>query len=572
VWTCHAQRRIASHNNALLFDAQVGLLGDTLARAGVARRVVTGTDARSDIPLALADRDGVVAAARGDRAVEVFEAKILVGLTAPFQRRAALEAFDATTLNTVLAGLDPARDAVLVLAPGQSPGPLTTTVASLRAPGLRPGLLRSAYTRHAGVVALVDVAPTILDLLRVERPSRMEGRPFEFGRAGGDLEHRLAWLADTNTRAQFRDRAVTQAGGVFAGCVFTLAGLAAIWLPRARRRDAGVAALEIAALALLFFLPVTALAGLMDFAQSGLRTYWWFVVGASILAAVAVYSSADRRSITPVIVALSAVVGVIVVDVLTGARLQFNGTFGYSPTIGGRYAGLGNLGFAQLAAGAVLLAGLVAHRIGGRRGAWCASAILALAIVVDGLPFFGADVGGVLSMVPAFGVTAAMLFGWRFRWRLVAAFGAAAVVLLGLFAAIDLARAPDQRTHLGRLLGGNGGDLWVVLHRKLDANLDVVGATRFAFILPLVYVAIAAYVWRSPGPLGVMRARIPAMNAALAGLGIVVVLGTLLNDSGIAITGIMLGVVVPVLVILTARVGLAPAMGASARDAELVQT
>ena len=74
--------------------------------------------------------------------------------------------------------------------------------------------------------------------------------------------------------------------------------------------------------------------------------------------------------------------------------------FGYSPTVAGRFAGLGNLGYAQLAAGAVLLAGLLAYRIGGRRGALVAIALLGVAIIVDGAPFFGSDVGGVLSMVP----------------------------------------------------------------------------------------------------------------------------------------------------------------------------
>ncbi len=487
---------------------------------------------------------------RSDRSVEILEASSLVDASSALQRRAALQAFD-TELTRLR--LDTAYDAVLVVAPGPPPGPLTTTVASLRVPGLRPGLMRSAYTRRAGVVALVDVAPTILDLFDIDRPSHMEGRPFEFGRADGNLDSRIEWLANTNDRAQFRDRAITQAGGVFAACVFTLAGLAAIWLPRARGRDRGVAALEIAALALLFFLPATYLAGLMDFAHSGLRTYWWFVAGASIIPAIAVNSITDRRSITPAIVALAAVVGLIIVDVVTGARLQFNGTFGYSPTIGGRYAGLGNLGFAQLAAGAVLLAGLIAHRVGGRRGAWYASALLAVAIVVDGLPFFGADVGGVLSMVPAFGITAAMLFGWRFRWRLLALFGAAAVALVAIFAAVDLSRPADQRSHLGRLLGGNGGDLSIVLRRKLDANLDVIGATPFAFLLPIVYVALGVYVWRSPGPLGVVRGGMPAMTAALAGFGIVTVLGTVLNDSGIAITSVMFGVLIPVLVILAAR-------------------
>src|SRR4029077_5776222 len=135
----------------------------------------------------------------------------------------------------------------------------------------------------------------------------------------------------------------------------------------------------------------------------------------------------------------------------------------------------------------------------------------------------------VLSMLPAFGVTVAMLFGWRFRWRLLALFGAAAGALLALPAAIDLARPADSRSHLGRVLGGNGGDLWVILRRKLDANLAVLGSTRFTFILVLVYLAVAYLVYRSPGPLRVVRDRIPELTASLAGLGIVAVLGTLLN-------------------------------------------
>ena len=97
-----------------------------------------------------------------------------------------------------------------------------------------------------------------------------------------------------------------------------------------------------------------------------------------------------------------------------------------------------------------------------------------------------------------------------------------------------------------------------------------MGATPFAILLPIVYLAIAYYVWRSPGPLGVVRVRMPAMTAALAGLGILAVLGTALNDSGIAITGVMFGVVVPVLVILAARVGLDPPATPRAPEAEVV--
>ena len=47
---------------------------------------------------------------------------------------------------------------------------------------------------------------------------------------------------------------------------------------------------------------------------------------------------------------------VLVVDVLTGGRLQINTVFGYSPLVAGRFAGLGNLAFAIVGVGAVVVA------------------------------------------------------------------------------------------------------------------------------------------------------------------------------------------------------------------------
>jgi hypothetical protein len=560
VWTCAAFDRIARHNDGLLFDAEAGLLGATLAEAGVGRAYRdSGESTAHDAVLSLVDRDGVLLESRDERLVEVVEAPWFTGLTTAAGRRAALEQFDAAVPD-LLAGIDPARDAVLVVGPGTPPERLATTVAALRAPGLEPGLMRSAYTRRAPIVAIPDVAPTILDRLGIERPAEMEGRPFEFARTGGDYDDRVETLVTINARAQLRDRAIGQSGGLFVGCALVLAGAAALRFVRARTRDAIASALDFVSLGMLLFLPMVHAARAFSVGDSGLRAYWWFVLGGSVLGAAMLISIFPRRSTTPVIVALGLIVGVITIDVLTGAHLQFNGTFGYSPTIGGRYAGLGNLGYAQLAAGTLLLGCLLAHVVKGRAGLWIAGSLFVLAFLVDGLPYFGADVGGVLSMVPAFGVTFAMLCGWRFRWRLIAVLAAAGVALLAVFAGIDLARSSEDRSHLGRLLGGNGSEVSTVLRRKIDANLHVLTASPFAMLLPLLYLAAAYYMWRAPGPLGVVRSRIPAVTAALAGLAIVAVLGTALNDSGIAITGMMFGVLVPTLVMLCVRVGLdAPA-------------
>jgi hypothetical protein len=47
--------------------------------------------------------------------------------------------------------------------------------------------------------------------------------------------------------------------------------------------------------------------------------------------------------------------------------------------------------------------------------------------------------------------------------------------------------------------------------------------------------------------------RVPTLSASLIGFAILAILGFALNDSGIAVPGVMLGVLTPVLVVLTLR-------------------
>jgi hypothetical protein len=296
----------------------------------------------------------------------------------------------------------------------------------------------------------------------------------------------------------------------------------------------------------------------LPFYRYGATPYWLFLFGVGFLIALIAWFTTDRAGVTTLIVALGVVVGLIVIDVATGARLQFNTVFGYSPTVAGRFAGLGNLGYSQLAAGTVLLAGLVAFRVGGRRGVGLAIALMVIAIIVDGAPFFGSDVGGVLSMVPAYAITATLLLGWKVRWKLVALYGAATLALVAIFAAIDLSRPASKRTHLGRLIQsgeGQGGvhSVTTLIHRKISENTGILFGSLWTIMLPVVLAGIAYLIYRAPGRMRGLHERIPQLSAALAGLGILVVLGTALNDSGIAIAGVMLGVLTPVLIVVTMR-------------------
>ncbi len=377
-----------------------------------------------------------------------------------------------------------------------------------------------------------------------------------YGRSGGDFSDRLSWMVDTNTAAQFRDREIAPVTLWFVlfQILLTIAALVAfVWLGRR-----SFIAIELAALVLIGFLAAMFLAGFIPFYNLGVVPYWLFLIGVGIAIALISWFTTSRSGIMTIICPLAILVGLILVDVATGARLQFNTVFGYTPTVSGRYAGLGNLAYAAFSAAALLLAGLLADRIGGRRGALVAIAILGAAIIVDGAPFFGSDVGGVLSMVPAYAVTATLLLGWRLRVKLIAIYGAATLGLLAIFAAIDLSRPVDKRTHLGRLVAsgeGQGGFHAVssMIQRKLQQSNAVYSSSIWSIMFPLVLAGIAYLIYRVPGRMRGLHQRLPQFSTSLIGLGVLIVLGTLLNDSGIAIAGVMLGVVTPVLIVITVR-------------------
>ncbi|MBA2326549.1 MAG: hypothetical protein H0V95_07890 [Actinobacteria bacterium] len=599
---------IVDRNEALPFDAEPGALGEALADAGYARAVIANADGSepSDVPpvyrrqavSALMDEDGVVPGGAVGPELLVEDRGAVFGLR--YDNEAVVAAFDEVwkresvvlveaselartdayrgsatparrkqltadalrqsdeLVGDLLGRIDPERDAVVVVGPAHPQREITLTVAALRAPGVEPGLLRSATTRRSGFVQLVDVAPTILDLLDIDRPTSMEGRPFEVGREGGSASDRRDFLVDADEAARFRDGHGSQVTTVFVVGQLAVAVAAALWL-MGRVRGRGVAgALRGTALALLGFLPAVYLARTLPFHDLGAALYWVFLVSVALALAAAYEVVGHNDPRDSVLAALAVTVGVLVVDVLLGAPLQLNSAFGYSPTVAGRFAGFGNLAYAALAGSTVLLAAFLANRIGRRRGAWAGVAVLAVVLVVDGMPFWGSDVGGVLSMAPAFAITGILLLGWQVRPRVVALVAVGTVLALGGFALIDLARPVDKRTHLGRLvvLFGDEGVAGVatIIERKLGSSLETLSTSVWGLIVPVALVFLAYLARRSPVSLRDLTARFPELQAAIVGVLVLAVLGFTLNDSGIAVPGVMLGTLTSVLVVVLTRV------------------
>jgi hypothetical protein len=598
---CLAAPAIADRNDGGLFGAEAGLLGDELEQAGFGRAVIGNADHATPIDpsglhrsvgLALADRNGVVPSGSvtaelvaldpsapygvhaandvylqrfrenwNDQSVVLVEASDLVRFDSYRAfvaddaelalKHQLLRNFDAL-VGELLTQVDPERDAVMIVGPTHLAGDRHLMMATLRAPGVEPGYLTSSFTGRDDVVSIVDVGPTILSVVGIEPPDAMEGRTVEVHPSDASTADRISRLVKVDDAANFREQlraGVTAFAITIQFVVLGLALLALLFFPRAR------GAVGFLALALIAFLPATYLARLFPFYDWGIGPYWVFVLGTAFATAVIAWFATSRRTNTALVVVLSVMIAVLVADLLTGSNLQYNSVFGVSALLGGRFSGLPNLGYAQLSAGSLLLAGLLLKPTASTRLRVLTAVLLLGAIAIDGAPFWGSDVGGVLSMVPAYLFFFYLLFGRRFRWRSALIGALATAALLGVFAAIDMARS-ESTTHLGRLVNapesGGGNSISHVIHRKLDMMLRTL-TSGWMYTLPIALVLIVCVVLATPGRLEGLYARAPMLRPASYALAVLAILGFALNDSGIAIPGMMVVVLAPSVVFLASR-------------------
>lgn len=584
-------------NDALLYDAEAGALGSALAKAGRRAAVVANADQGSELDMVGLHREAALAVVdeRGEAGGDVrpgldpvaaFEAAwrdhdlVLFEHSALEQADAAravtdealadaafddaLDSFGAV-LERMLEQVDLERDLVIVVAPVSPRAGTELTVFGMAGAGVEPGRARSATTRRTGYVTLPDIAPTVLQRMGVAVPDSMTGTAITSAGGRGFSQSTFDGLVAANDRAVFRDRMhgpLSTGFVVFQVLVYALAVFAL------HRRPRWLQAAGFGALVVLAVPPLMFLSGLVRYRALGAAGYVAVLCVAAVLLAAGAWRLGRVHPSTPPLALVGLTLVVLLVDIVAGGRLQLDTVFGYSPIVAGRFAGFGNLAFALLAISALITVtgvwGMAARR---RRALAAGAVVLALVVVVDGLPAMGSDVGGVLATVPAFAVTLLLLAGARIGYRRGAVIVGGTALVLALFAFVDLARPESSRTHLGRLVsdvtdGGASGFL-TVLERKASANLSILTSSVWAYVIPVAFAFLAFLVWRPQGFLLRVLDRVEGLHACLAGAVVAGVIGFSLNDSGVVVPATMLAVLLPYLTWLVARVeGATPAPAA----------
>ncbi len=392
---------------------------------------------------------------------------------------------------------------------------LPTGIAGL--PGA-PGQLTSETTHLDGVIAGIDVLPTVLDHLGLPVPSTVKGQPMTVvpGRDAGALES----LAD-RLRVVFPRRlpALWTLLGAWLILLLTASLIADRRGLRWAMRVGGLAVLWVPA------------AVLLTAALRPSRTLELLLISLISLVAATI---TDRLVPFPRGPAVPALVGVVayIVDLVLGSPLIIRSVLGPNPLFGSRFYGIGN----ELEAGlsALLLIGIGALLFGrGRSRAGvavfaCCGLVLGIAM---GAGRLGADVGGVMTLGAGAATAAAlMLPGGVTKRALVVVVGAPLAALV-LLAAIDLTTGGDSHFTRTVLRADGSGALWDIVSRRyeLAGRALIRGFMPAATLIAVLAIALGFKERRSAlasvgGDAG--------YRAALGGVLAVGVGGAVFNDSG----------------------------------------
>ena len=562
------------------FDTRLGLLGDTADEAKVCVRSVGPWAA-----LGGARSDGTVGQYvpfESDNLLEDLNAcpvtLVDVGSlrdpddTAPGEARAPtkedqLREIDARIGQVLEAGPNGADYLVASMSDAGRSERLRLVVA--RGPHYGPGLLFSDSTRQTGLAQAADLTATVLSTVGLPVPPGLGGSALtsepDADNSERRAETRLTGLVDYDEASHEVHGLVEPFFTVFAyGQIAIYLLVLLVWKGRLgseQTRSTVLRRVRVVAVAASAVPVSTFLANLVP---------WWrfpipmLSVVASVAVFVALIATAALRgpwtrwALGPMAFVSAVTMLVLTLDVVTGARLQLSSLMGLQPVVAGRFYGMGNPTFALYATAAILLATAVSSWLV-TRGLRTPAALAVLgigvfAVLVDGLPFWGADGGGPPALVPAIAYLVLAVLGLGLTWKRALLIGAGVVALFFAVAGADWLREPSSRTHLGNfiqaMVDGTADDIVV---RKAEQNLTILTSNMPLTLLVPVALVFVIYLMARPTSWGSRAMRrsyeqAPTLRAGLVALLTALTIGFLVNDSGVAIPAVGATLAVPLIV------------------------
>lgn len=429
-------------------------------------------------------------------------------------------------VGALLPAINPARTRIVLLCPfpALSEEGRVANLGFFALPSERRGVLTSGTTRTPGLVANVDVLPTLGRLLGLPPPGgpdvpMLTGSPMRAIPSAdplGELE-RMDRMVQVN-------RGIAAGGGVVAtASVLGFLGALAIafWWTRGSRP--GPLPLGLTRFALLGALAFPAVLALVPaFRPATLLAYFALLVPLWLGVGLLLLSLQPRLSLIAGFLGLTLF---MTWDLLRGGHLLAFSILSDFAIVGTRFHGLANEYMGAFVGASLMGALLLWERRGGlavrdeagrRPDWWVLAAWFVLCTLVVGWPTLGDNAGGVPTAVFAYGAAWLLLRRGRLSWQALAGMGALVGLTLAALSMVD--GLSGQPTHLGRtalLVRDQGwGYVGQVALRKLAMNWAFATDPRALWTYAGAAVLLLLWFWRGRDTsLGVLDRR-PVLKVA----------------------------------------------------------
>lgn len=437
--------------------------------------------------------------------------------------------------------------------PGSSKQPLKSAYEQLtpiivHGPGFKEGGLISGSTQRNGMVTTVDIAPTVLSILGLQKGAVMTGSPMHFGGAGVTPENlnsfNLSAVGVKDTR-----RTALLAYIYIQLALYVLTALVLAY--RKMLNKTSITILETLIFMTMGFPLFSFYTTKFEHLTSQGTLITLLTIGASLVFAV-VLMLTRRKALHPITGVSAITLLVLSVDALVGAPSFVNSIFGYDPIRGSRFFGVGNEAMAIFIANTLLAFGVMLEKAWNKWTILAGCILCVLIVIIIGFPTLGANTGGTIAAVAAFVAMLLQAVKSKAKVRNAAIAIAAIVVVLGFFITYDVTHG--AQTHMGRTIGliASGGlqEIAAIASRKLATNLMVLRYSTWSYFL-LITLGLFAFLWFRPA--GVLRSLLAdyrGISAAITASIIGGVFGFAFNDSGVLIPAIIMSYIIPAVIYL----------------------
>lgn len=470
------------------------------------------------------------------------------------KKRALREAGDF--LFALMKKLDPERDVLVLAVPnaverGNEKWEGNLTPVAVYGRGFSPGLLVSATTRRAGVIANYDITAMALKFFGVDIPPQVMGSPVEVVASPSPLAEVEKTVKTTFFAFSLRPYLVRGYQNFFVALFLLLAGAILLGKGKIAGGERIIRYLALTTISIPFLAFVEPVFPRLHLALT-LLVLIFLAAGLAV-----VYRRGGEESEKFFFFFYTFFALLIIFDISTSSYLMRRSAFSYDPISGARYYGVGNEYMGILIGAAIMALALAFDNFRlppfGRRGI---AGLVALGVTVFlASPQLGANAGGVLAAVAGLGLfvllTAEIKFTRRSLLVVMAGLGLLAAASL-LFAAYFPAA---QQSHIGRAMRAVTSDGWQVAYdiivRKLAVNVKLIRNTQWSWVYFGNLILVGYLLYRSGREL---RFRYPflvrGVIAAICGS----VAALIFNDSGIVAAGLLLPcAAVPLLMITCER-------------------